>query len=84
MYVQQGNRKEDLTPALREAEAEATWARARGAIAECFGLPASFLNPGSTGPVFRECERHLVGYTINPIAKLIEEEAPPSWAGLSP
>ena len=74
-YVQQGNRREDLTPKLGEAEAEAMWARARGAVAEAFGIPAAYFNPASTGPVFREVQRHLVQYTLQPIAMQIAAEA---------
>ena len=75
MNPQLGQRHDDLTPDLRKAETDAIWTRARGAVAECFGIPAAFFNPASTGPVFREIERHLVTYTLLPIAKTIEAEA---------
>jgi hypothetical protein len=75
MNPQIGQRRDDLTPDLHRAEAGALWSRSRGAVAECFGIPAAFFNAASTGPVFREIERHLVTYTLLPIAKLIEAEA---------
>ena len=74
-YVQQGQRREDLTPELARAEAASMLAQARGAVAEAFGVPAAYFNPASTGPAFREIERHVVTYTLLPIAKLIEAEA---------
>ena len=81
MNPQLGQRRDDLTPDLKRAEADALWSRARGAVAEAFGIPAAFLNPASTGPVFRELERHLVTYTLLPIAKLIEAEATAKLGG---
>jgi hypothetical protein len=59
MNPQIGQRRDDLTPDLHRAEAGALWSRSRGAVAECFGIPAAFFNAASTGPVFREIERHL-------------------------
>lgn len=75
MNPQLGQRRDDLTPDLKKAEAAQIWAQARGAVAEVFGVPAAFFNPASTGPVFREAQRHLVQYTLSPIAKLISDEA---------
>ncbi|MBC7131706.1 MAG: phage portal protein [Roseovarius sp.] len=75
MNPQLGQRRDDLTPDLGKAEAAQIWAQARGAVAEVFGVPAAFFNPASTGPVFREVQRHLVQYTLSPIAKLISDEA---------
>ena len=81
MNPQLGQRRDDLTPDLHRAEADALWSRARGAVAECFGVPAAYFNPASTGPVFREVQRHLVGYTLNPIGKLIADEATAKLGG---
>jgi hypothetical protein len=60
MNPQLGQRRDDLTPDLKKAEAAQTWAQARGAVAEAFGVPAAFFNPASTGPVFREVQRHCM------------------------
>ncbi len=51
MNPQLGQRRDDLTPDLGKAETAQTWAQARGAVAEAFGIPAAFFNPASTGPV---------------------------------
>ena len=56
-------------------------AASRGAVVEAFGIPAAYLNPASTGPVFRECQRALVTYTMAPIAKQIEQEASTKLGG---
>ncbi len=81
MNPQLGQRRDDLTPDLGKAEASAMLAQARGAVVEAFGIPAAYLNPASTGPVFRECQRALVTYTMAPIAKQIEQEASAKLGG---
>ena len=81
MHPQLGQRRDDLTPDLQKAEADALWSRSRGAVAECFGVPAAFFNPASTGPVFREVQRHLVQYTLSPLAKIIGDEASAKLGG---
>ncbi len=75
MNPQLGQKRDDLTPDLHRAEAATLLESARGAVAEVFGVPRAFFNPASTGPVFREAQRHLVQYTLSPLAKLISEEA---------
>ncbi|MAS44117.1 MAG: hypothetical protein CML46_04245 [Rhodobacteraceae bacterium] len=81
MNPQLGQRRDDLTPDLGKAEASALLAQARGAVAEVFGVPAAFFNPASTGPVFREAQRHLVQYTLSPLAKIIGQEASAKLGG---
>ena len=81
MNPQLGQRRDDLTPDLQKAEAAAILAAARGSVAEVFGVPAAYFNPASTGPAFREIERHLVTYTLLPIAKLLEAEATAKLGG---
>lgn len=81
MNPQLGQRRDDLTPDLKKAEASILLESARGAVVECFGIPRAFINPASTGPVFRECQRHLVQYTLSPIAKLISDEATAKLGG---
>jgi hypothetical protein len=74
-YVQQGNRREDLTPDLAKLQGVGHLEAARGAVAMAFGvLPAAF-NPAATGPVIREAQRHLAQWTLEPVAKLVAEEA---------
>lgn len=81
MNPQLGQRRDDLTPDLSKAEAAALTSLARGSVAECFGVPAAFFNPASTGPVFREVQRHLIQYTLAPMAKLISDEASAKLGG---
>lgn len=78
---QHGQRRDNLTPDLHRAEATSLLESARGAVAEVFGVPRAFFNPASTGPVFREAQRHLVQYTLSPLAKLISEEASAKLGG---
>lgn len=80
-YVQQGNRREDLTPDLKKAEAALHLDSARGAIGAAFGVLPALLNPATTGPVIREAQRHLAQWTLEPIAKLISEEASAKLGG---
>jgi phage portal protein BeeE len=80
-YVQQGNRREDLTPDLHKAEAVAQLEAARGAVAMAFGVLPGLLNPSTTGPMVRECQRHLAQWTLEPLCKLIAEEASEKLGG---
>lgn len=81
MNPQLGQRRDDLTPDLHRAEASTLLESSRGAVAEVFGVPRAFFNPASTGPVFREVQRHLVQYTLAPLAKLISDEASTKLGG---
>ncbi len=47
----------------------------RNAVMNCFGVLPSLLNHNATGPLVREAQRHLAGWTLQPIAALIAEEA---------
>jgi hypothetical protein len=52
-----------------------TLAAARDAICGAFGvLPALFAG-NAQGPLVREAQRHLAGWTLQPIAMLLAEEA---------
>lgn len=81
MNPQLGQKRDDLTPDLGKAQTAQLLESARGAVAEVFGVPRAFFNPASTGPVFREAQRHLVQYTLAPIAKLIGDEASAKLGG---
>ena len=52
-----------------------TLAAAREAIAAAFGVLPGLLNPATTGPAIRECQRHLASWTLDPLARLLAEEA---------
>jgi hypothetical protein len=82
MHVQQGRSREDLTPDLKRAEAALHLDAARGAVALAFGVLPGLLNPATTGPMVREAQRHLAQWTLEPIAKLISDEATAKLGGL--
>ena len=48
---------------------------ARDAVARAFGVLPALFNPATTGPLVREAQRHLAGWTLQPIAALLAEEA---------
>jgi hypothetical protein len=66
MNPQLGQKRDDLTPDPGKAQ---------GAISQAFGILPAQHNRAATGPVSREAQRHLAQWTLEPIAKLISEEA---------
>jgi hypothetical protein len=65
----------DVTPDLERSMSVESLAAAREAIAGAFGvLPALFAS-NAQGPLVREAQRHLAGWTLQPIAALLAEEA---------
>lgn len=81
MYVQQGQRREDLSPDLKKTEAALHLEAAKGSGAMVFGVLPALLNPSSAGPVIREAQRHLAQWTLEPVARLIEAEASAKLGG---
>lgn len=81
MNPQLGQRRDDLTPDLNRARAVETLEAARGAISNAFGVLPALHNPAATGPVIREAQRHLAQWTLEPIAKLLAEEASAKLGG---
>lgn len=81
MNPQLGQRRDDLTPDLGKAEASAMLSAARGSVAMAFGVLPGLLNPNTTGPMVREAQRHLAQWTLEPISKLIAEEATAKLGG---
>lgn len=68
-------RPQDLTPNLERAQALDALDRARNAIALAFGCLPCWFDPAGQGPAIRESQRHLVSYTLQPIASVMAEEA---------
>ncbi len=58
-----------------------TLAAARDAICGAFGVLPALMNPATTGPMVREAQRHLAGWTLQPIAALLAEEATAKLGG---
>lgn len=71
----------DVTPDLQRAMTGETLDAARDAICGAFGvLPALFAS-SAQGPLVREAQRHLAGWTLQPIAVLVAEEASAKLGG---
>lgn len=70
-----------LTPKLAEAETVKHLEAARGAISQAFGVLPALHNPASAGPVIREAQRHLAQWTLEPLSKVIAEEAEAKLGG---
>lgn len=70
-----GKAPDSLSPDLQKAMTGETLEAARGAICWAFGVLPGMLNPATTGPLIREGQRHLAGWTLQPIAELLAEEA---------
>lgn len=70
-----------LTPDLEASMATQNWKAARESILTAFGiLPAGF-DANTTGPMVREMQRHLAGWTLQPMAMAMAEEASEKLGG---
>jgi phage portal protein BeeE len=67
-------RPSSLSPDLSRSMTAETHQAARDAICHAFGVLPAMLNAAATGPLIREAQRHLAGWTLQPIAWLVEEE----------
>lgn len=66
---------QDVSPDLSKSMTRETLDASRNSICGVFGvLPALFDN-SAQGPLVREAQRHLAGWTLQPIAMLMAEEA---------
>jgi hypothetical protein len=74
-------RPADLTPDISKSLAKETLDASRDAICGAFGVLPGLLNSATTGPMVRECQRHLAQWALQPIAELIEEEASEKLGG---
>lgn len=68
-------RPSDVTPDLSKSMSMEALQAAREAICGAFGILPGLLNPSTTGPMVRECQRHLAQWQLQPIAALLAEEA---------
>ena len=74
-------RPSSLSPDLSRSMTAETHQAARDSICHAFGVLPGLLNPAATGPLIREAQRHLAGWTLQPIAELIAEEATAKLGG---
>lgn len=62
-------------PDLERSMTAESLAAARESVLAAFGVLPGLFNPSTTGPMVREGQRHLAGWTLQPIAALLAEEA---------
>lgn len=72
---------QSLTPNLADSMATQNLAAARGAILNAYGVLPGLVEPSTTGPLIREAQRHLAGWTLQPAALLMAEEASAKLGG---
>jgi len=68
-------RPADVTPNLQQSMTRETMEAARDSICGVFGVLPALFSTNAQGPLVREAQRHLAGWTLQPIAMLIAEEA---------
>ena len=68
-------RPQDVSPDLSRSAVAESLNGAREAICGAFGVLPALFNINTTGPLVREAQRQLAGWTLQPIAMLLAEEA---------
>lgn len=76
-----GKSPDQLSPDLSKSMTAETLEAARNAISMAFGVLPGLHNQATTGPMVREAQRHLGGWTLQPIAALLAEEATAKLGG---
>jgi len=66
---------QDLTPDLERAMMTQNWKAARDSVLAAYGVLPGGYDAATTGPMVREMQRHLAGWTLQPMAMLMAEEA---------
>lgn len=66
---------QDVSPDLQRSMTGETLSAARDAVAGAFGVLPALFSGNAQGPLVREAQRHLAGWTLQPIAMLLAEEA---------
>ena len=74
-------RPSDVTPDLSRSMSLEALEAGRGAVAQAFGVLPALLSMQAQGPLVREAQRHLAGWTLQPIAALMAEEATAKLGG---
>lgn len=74
-------RPASLSPDLEKSMSAETLSAAREAVAGAFGVLPSLFASSAQGPLVREAQRHLAGWTLQPIAMLLAEEASAKLGG---
>ncbi len=68
-------RPQSVSPDLEKSMTTETLAAARESVCGVFGVLPSLFVAQAQGPLVREAQRHLAGWTLQPIAMLLAEEA---------
>ena len=68
-------RPSDMSPDLQRAMTAETLTAGREAVCAAFGVLPAIFSGAAQGPLVREAQRHLAGWTLQPIASLIAQEA---------
>ena len=71
----------DVTPDLSKAMIKESYAGAKASIENVYGVLPGLSNPATTGPMVREAQRHLAQWTLQPVARLIAQEASEKLGG---
>ncbi|MEH6950610.1 phage portal protein [Nitrobacter sp. NHB1] len=71
----------DLSPDLEKSMTKETLDAARDSILAAFGVLPGLFNSATTGPMVRECQRHLAQWALQPLAELLAEEASEKLGG---
>lgn len=71
----------DVTPDLSKAMMKESLETAKSGIEMAFGVLPGLSNPATTGPMVREAQRHLAQWTLQPIARMIAQEASDKLGG---
>jgi hypothetical protein len=74
-------RPSSLSPDLSNSMTKETLDASRDAILGAFGVLPALFSAATTGPMVRESQRHLAGWTLQPIAALLAEEATEKLGG---
>jgi len=75
MNPQLNKSPDHLSPDLSKSMTKETLGAAQDALCGAFGVLPGLFNRATTGPMVREAQRHLAGWTLQPIAMLLAEEA---------
>lgn len=68
-------RPSDMSPNLQQAMTTETLTAGREAVCAAFGVLPAIFSGSAQGPLVREAQRHLAGWTLQPIAQIIAQEA---------
>ena len=65
----------DVSPDISKAMTKESMAAAKASIEMCYGVLPGLSNVSTTGPMVRECQRHLAQWCLQPLAGMIAQEA---------